>query len=79
MAWPVEPPADALDCFSRERAALLDLLHGLEADDWSRPSACPEWSVLGLTTHVVGDDLSLLARHRDGYLGTVPPVGAPNA
>jgi hypothetical protein len=32
--------------------------------------------VLGLATHLVGDDLSLLARHRDGYLGTVPPADA---
>jgi hypothetical protein len=31
---------------------------------------------LGLATHLVGDDLSLLARHRDGYLSTVPPEGA---
>jgi hypothetical protein len=32
--------------------------------------------VLGLCCHLVGDDLSLLSRHRDDYLGTRPPEGA---
>jgi hypothetical protein len=32
--------------------------------------------VLGLCCHLVGDDLSLLSRHRDGYLGTRRPEGA---
>jgi uncharacterized protein (TIGR03083 family) len=76
MPWPLEPPADAVGLFAREREVLVDFLRGVEGDDWSRPSPCPGWSVLGLATHLVGDDLSLLARHRDGYLGTVPPEDA---
>lgn len=75
MSWPLEPPADAVALIAREREVLLDFLGGLQPDDWARPSPCPGWSVLGLATHLVGDDLSLLARHRDGYHGTVPPGG----
>lgn len=35
---------------------------------------CPGWDVLGLASHLVGDDLSLLAGHRDGHLGTPSPI-----
>ena len=66
MPWPLEPPADAVALFTREREQLLAFLQALAPGDWTRPSPCPGWSVLGLATHLVGDDLSLLARHRDG-------------
>jgi uncharacterized protein (TIGR03083 family) len=75
MSWPTEPPADTPQLFGEEREHLLALLGGLDPDAWGRPSPCPGWSVLGLATHLVGDDLSLLARHRDGYFGTAPPAG----
>jgi uncharacterized protein (TIGR03083 family) len=76
MPWPLEPPADVVELFAREREVLLEFLRSLHTDDWTRPSPCPGWSVLGLAAHLVGDDLSLLARHRDGHHGTVPPEGA---
>ena len=53
-----------------------DRLDGLRAEDWRRPSPCPGWTILGLCGHLLGDDLGLLARHRDGHHGTVPPDGA---
>jgi uncharacterized protein (TIGR03083 family) len=62
--------------FAAERTKLLDLLEGREASDWQRPTPCPGWTVLGLACHLLGDDLGLLARHRDGYHGTQPPEGA---
>jgi uncharacterized protein (TIGR03083 family) len=58
-----------------ERAALLDLLATLRPSDWDRPTACPGWSVLDLCGHLLGDDLSGIARHRDGHFGTPPPAG----
>ena len=48
-----------------ERAALLDLLHTLDAEGWSRSTECPAYTVKGVATHVLGDDLSLLSRQRD--------------
>ena len=62
-----------------ERARLLDLLGTLSADDWSRPTPCPGWSVLGLCHHLIGGDLGLLARRRDRHFGTVPPDGVDEA
>jgi uncharacterized protein (TIGR03083 family) len=65
--------------FALERDRLSELLAGLEGADWERPSPCPGWSVLGLCCHLVGDDLGLLARHRDGYYGTPAPPGVAEA
>jgi uncharacterized protein (TIGR03083 family) len=70
---PTEPPADIPPLLAAERSTLLDLLADLEPDDWHRPTPCPAWDVLDLCTHLVGDDLGVLARHRDGHHGTAPP------
>jgi uncharacterized protein (TIGR03083 family) len=54
-----------LDAYRPERGALLSLLGGLGAEDWGRPTECPAYSVKGVATHILGDDLSLLSRQRD--------------
>jgi uncharacterized protein (TIGR03083 family) len=56
---------DVRDVLIPERDALVSLLRGLAVDDWSRPTECPAWDVHGVALHVLGDDLSLLARQRD--------------
>jgi uncharacterized protein (TIGR03083 family) len=56
---------DVTPALAPERVALLSLLRGLAAEDWERPTECPEWTVQGLVLHVLGDDLSLLSRQRD--------------
>lgn len=55
-----------LDALRPERDALLDLLRQLDGEDWGRPTECPAYTVKGIATHVLGDDLSLLSRQRDG-------------
>jgi uncharacterized protein (TIGR03083 family) len=62
-----------------ERARLSELLGTLEPGDWPRPSPCPGWTVLGLCCHLLGDDLGLLSRQRDGYHGTPSPAGLGEA
>jgi uncharacterized protein (TIGR03083 family) len=59
--------------FRLEGRRLSDLLRSLSAPDWERPTACPGWSVLGLASHLLGGDLGLLARQRDGHHGTPAP------
>ena len=54
-----------LDAMRPERQALLALLRGLAPSDWDLPTECPAYSVKGIATHVLGDDLSLLSRQRD--------------
>jgi len=75
MATPEEPPGDIPELFGLERSRLVELLATVGESDWHRPSPCPEWTVLGLCAHLAGTDLSLLARHRDHYLGTPSPDG----
>jgi uncharacterized protein (TIGR03083 family) len=58
--------AVVLDAYGPERAALVDLLRNLSAEDWERSTECPLYTVKGVATHVLGDDLSLLSRQRDG-------------
>jgi uncharacterized protein (TIGR03083 family) len=55
-----------LDAMRQERAAFLELLGGLDAGAWAGPTECPAYDVKGIATHVLGDDLSLLSRQRDG-------------
>ena len=54
-----------LEALRPERAALLELLTGLDPLDWDLPTECPAYSVKGIATHLLGDDLSLLSRQRD--------------
>ena len=58
-------PLDLTPMLAPERKVLLDLLRDLPADAWNRPTECPEWTVKGIALHILGDDLSLLARQRD--------------
>ncbi|MGO9341182.1 MAG: maleylpyruvate isomerase N-terminal domain-containing protein [Acidimicrobiales bacterium] len=73
-AIPDRSDTDHISLFTEERQALLALLGGLGTDDWTRPTACPGWSVLDLSCHLLGADLGLLARQRDAHFGTTPPV-----
>jgi uncharacterized protein (TIGR03083 family) len=79
MVPPSTSTHDYAALFKVERARLLDLLASLGAESWSRPTPCPAWTMHGLAAHLVGDDLSLLARYRDDHHGTVPPEGVDEA
>lgn len=57
-----------LDVLRPERAALLALLESLDAEDWNRSTECPAYAIKGIATHLLGDDLSLLSRQRDGAM-----------
>lgn len=57
---------DVTDVLPAERRAFVELLSSLDDDDWRRPTECPAYDVQGVATHVLGDDLSLLSRQRDG-------------
>jgi uncharacterized protein (TIGR03083 family) len=55
-----------LEVYRPERSALLGLLDGLSPGDWDCATECPEYTLKGVATHILGDDLSLLSRQRDG-------------
>src|SRR3954447_24347621 len=66
-------PVDTIQLYPEERALLIGLLGGLAEADWERPTVCPGWSVRDVALHLLGDDLGLLSRQRDGY-GPFGPV-----
>jgi uncharacterized protein (TIGR03083 family) len=52
--------------FPPERASLVELLSSLGAEQWQAPTVCPGWSVKDVALHLLGDDIGLLSRRRDG-------------
>lgn len=63
------------DVLSPERDELIALLDSLSGSDWDRPTECPAYTVKGIATHILGDDLSLLSRQRDGAVQGLVLVG----
>jgi|ERR1041384_532338 uncharacterized protein (TIGR03083 family) len=47
--------------------SLLDLMSGLSDDDWNKPTACARWSVKDIASHLLGGEVGILSRQRDGY------------
>jgi uncharacterized protein (TIGR03083 family) len=62
----MSPPLDLTGMLEPERRVLLDLLADLGDEEWDAPTECPAWTVKDVALHVLGDDLSLLSRQRDG-------------
>jgi uncharacterized protein (TIGR03083 family) len=60
--------------FAPERAALVELLSSLAGGQWRAPTVCPGWSVKDVALHLLGNDVDLLSRRRDG----TAPAGAPS-
>jgi uncharacterized protein (TIGR03083 family) len=64
-------PGGALDVrplLPGERAALLDLLAKLTPAQWAAATICPGWSVKDIALHLLGDDVGVLSRLRDGFV-----------
>jgi uncharacterized protein (TIGR03083 family) len=47
--------------------ALLTLLSGVRDDEWQMPTVCTGWSVKDVALHLLGGDVGLLSRQRDGF------------
>jgi uncharacterized protein (TIGR03083 family) len=57
------------------RSGLVALLRALDPPDWSRPTACPGWTVADIAAHLLGVELGNVSRRRDGHR-VDPPTGA---
>lgn len=69
------PKIDVRSVFEHDRAVLIGLLRNLQPDEWQRPTACAPWLVRDVVSHLIGDDVSRLARTRDGHPGEGPRPG----
>jgi len=52
---------------------LLELLSGLGPPQWERPTVCRDWDVKAVALHLLGGEVGLLSRRRDGFT----PGGGP--
>lgn len=57
---------DVIGLLHDEREELVQLLAELSVEQWAAATECPAWSVKGIALHLLGDDISLLSRQRDG-------------
>jgi uncharacterized protein (TIGR03083 family) len=71
--------ADLRWLMAQDRAALLGLLGSLTPEEWAQTTAAAPWSVREVVAHILGDDVSRLARGRDGYQADRPSLGEPLA
>jgi len=62
------------DRFPELRTRLLELLRSLSAEDWDRPTAASRWNVRDVATHLLGGDIGMLSRRRDGYTPPGKPI-----
>ncbi len=65
----MKPPEAIIvtDLFPQILNALLDLLSGLSAEQWHCPIARSTWTVKDTALHLLGDDVGILSRQRDGF------------
>ena len=56
-----------VDRFAPLRTRLLELLADLSEDDWARPTSAGRWSVKDVAAHLLGGDVGILSRKRDGF------------
>jgi uncharacterized protein (TIGR03083 family) len=73
------PKVDARQLFEQDRTTLLRLVQDLDPDEWERPTAAAPWLVRDVVAHLLGDDLSRLARTRDGHSPVGPQQHEPLA
>lgn len=53
--------------FADLRTRLIDLLESLSAEEWTRQTAAPLWTVKDIALHVLGGDIGVLSRSRDSF------------
>jgi uncharacterized protein (TIGR03083 family) len=72
----MKPPEPIIvtDLFPEVLDSLLDLLSDLSAEDWNKPTACALWSVKDIAAHLLGGQLGILSRKRDGYAYSGDPI-----
>jgi len=65
----MKPPGPVLTAhlFPTIEALLLELLRGLDPDDWARPTLAPAWTVKDVAGHLLDTMVRKLSACRDGW------------
>ncbi|HKF56950.1 MAG TPA: hypothetical protein VKJ45_15935, partial [Blastocatellia bacterium] len=59
-------PILVADRFPKLRLSLIEVLSSLSNEEWASPTVAPRWSVKDIGLHLLGGDLGILSRPRDG-------------
>lgn len=65
-------PVIVAPLFPELLTALLELLRGLDPEEWSRPTVAEGWSIHDVALHLLGDEIGMLSRKRDNYREATP-------
>ncbi|WP_220196146.1 maleylpyruvate isomerase family mycothiol-dependent enzyme [Ktedonospora formicarum] len=68
-------PIIVVDLFEPLLEHLLNLLLGLDEQDWKRETPCAGWSVKDIVLHLLGDDIGKLSGGRDKDTSSFLPPG----
>ena len=58
-------PIFVTELFCKIHGELLSLLRNLSGDDWSKPTAAPQWTVKDVAAHLLDSDIRRLSYQRD--------------
>jgi uncharacterized protein (TIGR03083 family) len=61
------PAVDVRKSLTAHRGRLLSVLASLTDTQWAAPTAAPQWQVKDIALHLLGVDLSWIARYRDHH------------
>jgi uncharacterized protein (TIGR03083 family) len=68
-----DPRIETRALFPELLAGLLELLRGLQPDDWDELTVAGSWTVKDVASHLLGGELGILSRRRDGWTPGSPP------
>ena len=74
----MDSATDRVTLVQRESTRLTHYLHALPQEAWSQPSACAQWQVQDVVTHLLGGAELYAGSIARGLQGdTSPPEGYP--
>jgi uncharacterized protein (TIGR03083 family) len=74
MSW-LGPVIDVRPLFAKQQSAYLELLRGLNDQDWQRLTICPGWTAKDIAAHVLGGYVGRLSVWRDDFQALRPTDG----
>jgi uncharacterized protein (TIGR03083 family) len=67
-------PILIVDRFAELRLHLIEVLSDLSDEDWDLATVAPGWSVKDIASHLLGGDVGILSRRRDGVSPNLEPI-----
>jgi len=69
-------PIKTAHLFPQLEMKLVDLLAGLTAEEWQRPTLAPRWTVKDVAAHLLDTELRVLSAARDRYFAEQPAIAS---